>query len=565
MKFYRKSVIALLFAALCTTAVYADSAADIRIADDGMCVILSGAVDMHDFGFSDGQIKTNRAPYYPLQIAVVISDPSTGEKLFTDQVKADASGSYSTKFILSAEYGDYNAELYTAYGKIYEGSVYYTDGIVSNINELAQSSDTQGLKDYIVSYNKYIGLDLSLYSQFTEEEQQTVIENVAKSAPYVKKGDVKSAFSDASFNAGLGNETLSAEAKSQMFNEYMDNLGDEYAAMAEFIKDNSLGSYIISLFNTGEYSSVKDDIKILSLKSYLSCCVENIYDLELLFTDENLFSIPDTVLKKYKAVTDYSAFYTSLNKVKDQIDTLEDFYDKTEKSIPAKADYSSGRVTGGGGGGSRGTSITGPSAAVEIPKVQAPDNTGVDPADKLFSDLSSYDWAKTAIYELSKTGAVSGSGNGTFLPSNSITREEFAKIAALSFGITPKEGSAGAFSDVNEGDWFNEPVSAMASNDIIKGISDTEFGVGRPITRQDAATVLSRILGLGASEAPETFADDAEIAAYAKDGVYALKAGNMIAGYEDNTFRPEGLLTRAEAAQMIYNILKLGKGGANIE
>ena len=116
---------------------------------------------------------------------------------------------------------------------------------------------------------------------------------------------------------------------------------------------------------------------------------------------------------------------------------------------------------------------------------------------------------------------------------------------------------------MNENDWFAASISAMVSNGIINGISEAQFGVGQPITRQDAATILSRIIN--ASEEAvggEKFADDDSIAEYAKNGVYTLKNRGMISGYEDGTFRPQSQITRAEAAQMIYNILKLGKGGA---
>ena len=76
------------------------------------------------------------------------------------------------------------------------------------------------------------------------------------------------------------------------------------------------------------------------------------------------------------------------------------------------------------------------------------------------------------------------------------------------------------------------------------------------VTRQDAAAMLARLFSAPHDENVEKFADDAEISDYAKDGIYMLKAADMLSGYDDNTFRPNLPVTRAEAAKMIYNLLK---------
>ena len=56
-----------------------------------------------------------------------------------------------------------------------------------------------------------------------------------------------------------------------------------------------------------------------------------------------------------------------------------------------------------------------------------------------------------------------------------------------------------------------------------------------------------------------TFVDKGEIADYATDSISRLVANGIINGYEDNTFKPTGFATRAEAAKMLYGILELIK------
>ncbi len=54
-----------------------------------------------------------------------------------------------------------------------------------------------------------------------------------------------------------------------------------------------------------------------------------------------------------------------------------------------------------------------------------------------------------------------------------------------------------------------------------------------------------------------TFTDGDTIAEYAQTAVKVLKKNNLLSGYPDGSFAPKGSVTRAETAQILYNILKL--------
>ena len=301
--------------------------------------------------------------------------------------------------------------------------------------------------------------------------------------------------------------------------------------------------------------------------------MKNIFDLEALF-EYNLFSVPEDIYEEYEDSEQKTQIYTSFYKKIDEIITLDDFYKAVEDSIPEPIKNVVTPSRGGSGGGGKKTGYSGPSVVIvdnsnnviteEIPSV----NVNKDTAHKIseiFSDLDLCQWAHEAINELYKIGAVNGN-NGVFLPSNNIKREEFAKIVAKAFDINDNTEETSKFSDVNENDWFSSSVGSLVSKNIVNGISENEFGVGKPITRQDAATILFRILNATSDTAEqEKFADDEDIAEYAKESIYTLKNSKMISGYSDGTFRPNSHITRAEAVQMIYNILKLGKEGANVE
>ena len=563
VKLYRIIGIAVLALIVGMCSVSADSIAELSVAEGDVYASLSGTVNMLDLGFHENQLRY-RSPYYPLQLAISVTNPETGERLYANQIQTEDDGTYSVKFILSEEEAVYNLTLYTAYGKVYEGEIEYKDGTVGKLNDVCETDDTDTLLDYLLNYNRYINVDMSLFNQFTDDEKTEVLETIIEKASYSTKADIRSAFSDAVFNIGLSTETLGDDDKNRMFNEYIESLPEEYNNIGGFITENSLGAGIIKLFNDGQYASVKDDIYVLSLKAFLDNNVENILALEALF-ENNLFSIPEDLYEKYEKEEQKTQFFKNLYGKRDDIEILDDFYNSVEKSIPVTVEDDSGRRGGGGGSGGRRGSVSGPSIPViEPPKTDVNPNIDIKPdVSEAFLDLSSCEWAKTAIYELHKIGAVNGS-NGEFLPNNSIKREEFAKIAAIAFGISEKTDKSMSFADVSKDAWYASSISAMSSNGIINGVSENEFGVGQLITRQDAATILSRILNLSENaEETEKFADDAQIADYAKSGVYTLRNGGMISGYEDGTFKPYAHITRAEAAQMIYNILKnQQKGGA---
>jgi roadblock/LC7 domain-containing protein len=91
---------------------------------------------------------------------------------------------------------------------------------------------------------------------------------------------------------------------------------------------------------------------------------------------------------------------------------------------------------------------------------------------------------------------------------------------------------------------------------VTRGIGNNLFGYGQQITRQDMAVMIYKVLaangGLEGIEADGfTFTDDASIADYAREAVYAMRAKGIINGNPDGTFCPNDSATRAQAAKML--------------
>jgi len=81
------------------------------------------------------------------------------------------------------------------------------------------------------------------------------------------------------------------------------------------------------------------------------------------------------------------------------------------------------------------------------------------------------------------------------------------------------------------------------------------------ITRQDMATILYRVLSMlnklperNAGKALEDFYDSGEIASYAAEAVELFVKTGILAGSNNNLF-PRDTTTRAQAAQVLYNLM----------
>lgn len=208
---------------------------------------------------------------------------------------------------------------------------------------------------------------------------------------------------------------------------------------------------------------------------------------------------------------------------------------------------SGGGYVGGGIGGSK----TGDTKPITAPKE----------TDKTeFDDIEGYDWAKESIEALAAKGIVNGVGDNKFDPSANVTREQFLAMLMRAYNISPDINEGLSFSDTPAGEWYAGYVAVGVKKGIVKGISDTEFGIGAQITRQDAAVMAYRAAIANGKTFDEekggSFADDAQISDYAGEAVYAMRGAGIINGKDNNRFCPLETCTRAEAAKIIYMLIK---------
>lgn len=235
-----------------------------------------------------------------------------------------------------------------------------------------------------------------------------------------------------------------------------------------------------------------------------------------------------------------------------------------KSTVDSKMDYllkssgeSDNRGSGSGGGGGA-SGISGSVSSMGQTTEAVPSETK---NTKLPGDLDSVLWAKDAISSLVKAGVINGHDDGNFYPNDAVTREEFVKMLIIVFGAV-EVGSVCDFSDVESNRWSAVYIASASRLGVVNGVDETRFEPTGKITREDMAAMIYRaynIVNKTYAEAEPNFDDASDISDYAKGAVAELVRIGALNGVGNGLFEPKGIVTRAQAAQALYNISEVLK------
>lgn len=187
--------------------------------------------------------------------------------------------------------------------------------------------------------------------------------------------------------------------------------------------------------------------------------------------------------------------------------------------------------------------------------------TASKPAINL-SDISYDAWYMEYVYEAYINGWMTGYSNGTFGPSDKLTRGQFATILYRMEGA-PAQNYVNRFPDVLDGRFYSVAISWGVENGIITGYENGLFGPEDNVTREQLATLFYRLAqkrGLDMSQQADLgrFADADKVSAYAKEAMEWCVAKEIIRGEGDGKMlNPLGNADRAGCATMITRYQKI--------
>ena len=144
------------------------------------------------------------------------------------------------------------------------------------------------------------------------------------------------------------------------------------------------------------------------------------------------------------------------------------------------------------------------------------------------------------------TVPVTGQGNGKYtftMPSGGVT---------VDVTFIPEDWP---FVDVTEDKWYYDAVAYVYQQGIMVGMSETTFEPNTTVNRAQVVQMLYNLEGQPQVSGDSGFSDIWDGQWYAK-AVAWVSANDVVAGYEDGTFRPTRAVTREEFAQILYNYAK---------
>ena len=181
----------------------------------------------------------------------------------------------------------------------------------------------------------------------------------------------------------------------------------------------------------------------------------------------------------------------------------------------------------------------------------------------LYADTAEH-WSGYYVNALSYMGIVSGSenlkGELVYTPDGGLTREQFAKILVnyLKINIEDYAETELDFADIDTiAAWAVPYVRAAVGAGLMKGRSTPQdtivFAPTDGITRQEAIYVLGGLIEAGEGM-KLSFTDSDKVAEWAKENLSKALAAGLISGYDDGSLRPDGGITRAEAATIVVRL-----------
>ncbi|MBQ6947523.1 MAG: S-layer homology domain-containing protein, partial [Clostridia bacterium] len=175
-----------------------------------------------------------------------------------------------------------------------------------------------------------------------------------------------------------------------------------------------------------------------------------------------------------------------------------------------------------------------------------------------FTDVSKKAWYHKGVDFVYNSGLMAGISNTKFAPTMATSRGMFVTILGRLSGIDADEYTYAYFEDVKDGSYYFGYIEWARVNGIVAGTGNYVFQPDRAITRQEMCKMIISYadyegLELVMDKGRTLFKDDASIAKWARNDVYACQRAGIVNGDAAGTFRPTDTASRAEIAVLIMN------------
>lgn len=170
-----------------------------------------------------------------------------------------------------------------------------------------------------------------------------------------------------------------------------------------------------------------------------------------------------------------------------------------------------------------------------------------------FIDVNKNDWFYKAVKYVAENKITQGTEKSKFSPYDIVTRGQFITMLCRAYNLPQMQGDN--FADCGN-TWYTGYLATAKQMGISKGVGNNLFFPESAITREEMVTLLYNYLGNedAVANCSTDFIDKNEMSEWAVDAIGYAKKNGIIQGKENNLFKPKDTATRAELAQIFYNI-----------
>ncbi len=169
-------------------------------------------------------------------------------------------------------------------------------------------------------------------------------------------------------------------------------------------------------------------------------------------------------------------------------------------------------------------------------------------AESVFTDVDEESWYSIYINDLVEMGVINGFPDGTFRPDETLNAEQFIKMTVTALGLNPGNGTIY---------WASTYIEYARQSGLLENSEIEDFK--KPLPRGEIVCIISKALDFLNENIEIKACGLYDLYGYTPESYvpYVLKTYNagIITGYQDNTFRYEKYINRAEACAVIHKLV----------
>lgn len=154
-------------------------------------------------------------------------------------------------------------------------------------------------------------------------------------------------------------------------------------------------------------------------------------------------------------------------------------------------------------------------------------------------------------------GLITPDETGSLQPQRAVTRAELASMLTALFDAEI-QSSLDDFIDVGHGAWYDAVMAKAVAMGMFRGDNQDKLQPTAQLTRQDAAVLLGRTLGISCGDTMvlQSYADHDAVQTYAAPYLAAMVSSGYLKGTSDKTLSPTAVMTRGQVVQLLYQTVE---------